>query len=42
MKRVQGKTIRIVVDVAGELLNRGLKHRPLLIKPNHHALDDLF
>ena len=30
MKRVQGKAIRIVVDVAGELLNRGLKHRPFL------------
>ena len=42
MKRVQGKAIRIVVDVAGELLNRGLKHRPFLIKPNHHELDDLF
>lgn len=42
MKRVQGKAIRIVVDVAGELLNRGLKHRPFLIKPNHHELGDLF
>ena len=39
---MQGKAIRIVVDVAGELLNRGLKHRPFLIKPNHHELDDLF
>ena len=38
MKRVQGKAIRIVVDVAGELLNRVLKHRPFLIKPNHHEL----
>ena len=42
MKRVQGKAIRIIVSVAGELLNRGLKHRPFLIKPNHHELDDLF
>ena len=42
MKRVQRKAIRIIVDVAEELLNRGLKHRPFLIKPNHHELDDLF
>ena len=42
MKRVQGKAIRIVVNAAGELLNRGLKHRPFLIKPNHHELGDLF
>lgn len=42
MKRVQGKAIRIIVNVAGELLNRVLKHRPFLIKPNHHELDDLF
>lgn len=42
MKRVQGKVIRIIVNAAGELLNRGLKHRPFLIKPNHHELGDLF
>lgn len=32
----------IIVDAAGELLNRVLKHRPFLIKPNHHELGDLF
>ena len=41
MKRVQGKAIRIIVNAAGELLNRGLKHRPFLIKPNHHELSAL-
>jgi len=37
-----GGGILTVVDAAGELLTRTLKHRPFLIKPNDKELADLF
>ncbi|WP_334075919.1 MULTISPECIES: 1-phosphofructokinase [Paenibacillus] len=33
---------RFVIDTTGEALLRALKHRPLLVKPNHHELAELF
>ena len=37
-----GKGIQLAVDTSGELLLSMLKHRPFLIKPNHHELGDCF
>lgn len=34
--------IRFVVDATGDLLMNCLKHKPFLIKPNHHELGELF
>lgn len=31
-----------VIDTTGEALLRALEHRPLLVKPNHHELAELF
>ncbi|MEF2968428.1 1-phosphofructokinase [Paenibacillus sp. M1] len=31
-----------VIDTTGEALLRALSHRPLLVKPNHHELAELF
>lgn len=39
---VEGKGINLVADTTGELLLSTLKHKPFLIKPNHHELGDLF
>lgn len=42
LARLAGRNILTVVDAAGELLTRALKHRPFLIKPNDKELADLF
>lgn len=42
MERLSGKGLRIVVDAEGPLLLGTLKHRPFLIKPNHHELGEMF
>lgn len=34
--------VRFVLDTTGEAMLRGVSHRPLLIKPNHHELAELF
>ena len=39
---LSGRGIHVVVDASGELLLNVLKHRPFLIKPNHHELGELF
>lgn len=31
-----------VIDTTGEALRKALSHRPLLVKPNHHELAELF
>lgn len=36
------KGIRFIVDVEGNLLTETLKHKPFLVKPNHHELGDMF
>ena len=42
MEYLKDKDIKIVVDGSGELLMNTLKHKPFLIKPNHHELSELF
>lgn len=42
LARLAGKSIRTVVDAAGDLLLNVLKYRPFLIKPNTHELGELF
>lgn len=42
LARLSRKSIRTVVDAAGELLLNALKHRPFLIKPNRQELGELF
>lgn len=41
-KRCSGRGINPVVDAAGKALLHVLKHKPFLIKPNHHELGDMF
>ncbi len=41
LARLTGRGILTVVDAAGELLIRALKHRPFLIKPNDKELADI-
>ncbi len=41
-KGVEGKGVRIIVDAEKTLLERVLKYRPFLIKPNHHELGHIF
>ena len=42
MKRLEKKSVTIVVDAVKDLLRNVLPYRPFLIKPNHHELGDLF
>ncbi|WP_163100845.1 1-phosphofructokinase [Peribacillus alkalitolerans] len=36
------KGIKVVVDARGKVLEEALKHRPFMVKPNHHELAELF
>ena len=40
--RLYGKGVRIVIDAEKALLQRVLKYRPFLIKPNHYELGQMF
>lgn len=42
MKRLENKNVKIVVDATKDLLMNVLKHKPFLIKPNNHELEELF
>lgn len=42
MKRLENKNVKIVVDATKNLLINVLKHKPFLIKPNNHELEELF
>ena len=42
MENLHNKEIQIVVDAAGELLLKCLTHKPFLIKPNKHELEEIF
>ncbi len=42
LSELEGKGINFAVDATGELLLKSLRHRPFLIKPNRHELEDLF
>jgi len=42
VRRLPAKDVRIVADVAGDLLSDVLLCKPFLIKPNHHELGALF
>ncbi len=39
---VKAKGTRFVVDATGELLRNTIKYGPLLVKPNHHELGELY
>ena len=39
---LQDKGIDFVVDATGDLLKNVLKYKPLMIKPNHHELGEIF
>ncbi len=39
---LSGSDVRIVVDAEKRLLERVLKYRPFLVKPNHHELGEIF
>ena len=41
LARLTGRGILTVVDAAGELLTRTLRHRPFLVKPNDRELADI-
>ncbi|MBA4494138.1 1-phosphofructokinase [Paenactinomyces guangxiensis] len=41
-KRWSEREIRVVVDATGNALLNVIKHKPFLIKPNHHELGELF
>ncbi|MBM7694542.1 1-phosphofructokinase [Peribacillus deserti] len=41
-KRCAQRGVKVVVDTSGPSLMDVVKHRPFLIKPNHHELGDLF
>ncbi len=42
LKRVENKGVKAVVDASGALLEKSLKYRPFLIKPNNIELGELF
>ena len=42
MKRLEDKNVKIVVDATKDLLKNVLEHKPFLIKPNNHELEELF
>lgn len=42
MKLAKAKGANVVVDATGELLRNTLKYGPLLVKPNHHELGELY
>ena len=42
LARLEGRGIVFVVDATKDLLLNVLKYRPLLIKPNHHELGEIF
>lgn len=42
LKRVEGRTVRTVVDAAGEALLSALPQHPFLIKPNREELGEVF
>ncbi|WP_288760976.1 1-phosphofructokinase [uncultured Veillonella sp.] len=41
LSRLTPRGVRCIVDATGSLLNETLPHRPLLVKPNHHELEEL-
>ena len=42
MRNLSGRNIKTVVDTTGDSLNKALKYRPFLVKPNIHELGELF
>lgn len=42
MAELQGRDIQVAVDATKELLLKVLKYHPILIKPNHHELGEIF
>ena len=42
MRRLSDRNIRFIVDASGDLLNKSLRYKPFLIKPNIHELGELF
>jgi 1-phosphofructokinase len=42
LERLAGRGICTLVDTAGKALEESLKHRPFLVKPNHHELGEFF
>lgn len=42
LDRLQGRGVESVVDASGKLLENTLEYRPMLIKPNHHELGEMF
>lgn len=41
-KRVEKKSVKIIVDSTGDLLLKTLKYNPFLIKPNQYELGEIF
>lgn len=39
---IKQRGAEFVIDTTGEALRQALKHRPLLVKPNHHELAELY
>lgn len=42
LERLKNKGIDFVVDATGNLLKNVLKYKPLMVKPNHHELGEMF
>lgn len=42
LRKLEDKSIVFCIDASGKLLLKTLRHRPFLIKPNHHELGELF
>lgn len=42
LDKLKDKGIDFVVDATGDLLKNVLKYKPLMVKPNHHELGEIF
>ena len=42
MDMLSDRRVEVIVDATRELLQNVLKHRPFLIKPNHHELGEIY
>lgn len=42
LRRLEGRSVRVVVDATGDLLKNVMKYKPFLVKPNNFELGELF
>ena len=42
LRRLEGRSVQVVVDATGDLLKNVMKYKPFLVKPNNFELGELF